>query len=105
MRKRFPSYLTVTISTVLALIWVVLLTSNDAQGSDAASFYRGKTIRIVVGYAPGGGFDTFARLVARNFSQHVPGNPKVIVVNMPLHPNLAFSSRLRDPSRNTHGSS
>jgi tripartite-type tricarboxylate transporter receptor subunit TctC len=48
-----------------------------------ASFYRGKTIRFIVGFAPGGGFDTYTRAIARHFGKYVPGNPSVIVDNMP----------------------
>lgn len=47
------------------------------------NFFRGKTVRIVVGYSPGGGFDTFARLLARYLGRHIPGEPSVIVQNMP----------------------
>ena len=49
----------------------------------AASYYEGKAIRIIVGTAPGGGYDTYTRLVARHFGKHIPGNPIVIVDNMP----------------------
>jgi tripartite-type tricarboxylate transporter receptor subunit TctC len=45
-------------------------------------FYRGKVIRIVVGFSPGGGFDTFARTLSRFMGKYVPGNPTVIVENM-----------------------
>jgi tripartite-type tricarboxylate transporter receptor subunit TctC len=45
-------------------------------------FYRGKVIRIVVGFSPGGGFDTFARTLSRYMGKYVPGNPTVIVENM-----------------------
>jgi tripartite-type tricarboxylate transporter receptor subunit TctC len=46
-------------------------------------FYRGKTIRIVVGFTPGGGFDTYSRAIARHLAKHIPGKPAVIVENMP----------------------
>lgn len=49
----------------------------------AAPYYDGKAIRIIVGTAPGGGYDTYTRLVARHFGKHIPGNPIVIVDNMP----------------------
>lgn len=49
----------------------------------SAEYYQGKTLRINVGSAPGGGFDTYARLVARHLPKHIPGNPSVIVENMP----------------------
>jgi hypothetical protein len=48
-----------------------------------AQFYRGRTITIVVGSSPGGGYDTYGRLMARYFSRHVPGNPSVVAQNMP----------------------
>jgi tripartite-type tricarboxylate transporter receptor subunit TctC len=48
----------------------------------AQSFYEGKTVRVIVGLAPGGGFDTYARVVARHIGRHVPGNPTFIVENM-----------------------
>ena len=49
----------------------------------ATPYYEGKTIRIIVGTAPGGGYDTYTRLLARHFSKHIPGTPNVIVDNMP----------------------
>jgi tripartite-type tricarboxylate transporter receptor subunit TctC len=54
------------------------------QGASAQeSFYRGRTVTIVVGYSAGGGYDQYARLVARHLGRHIPGNPNVIVQNMP----------------------
>ena len=47
-----------------------------------ARFYQGKTVRFIVGFAPGGGFDTYTRTIARHFGKHIPGNPAVIVDNM-----------------------
>jgi len=47
-----------------------------------SSFYEGKTIRIIVGYSAGGGYDTYARLIARHIGKHIPGNPSVVVENM-----------------------
>ena len=46
-------------------------------------FYEGKTIRITLGFSPGGGFDTFTRLFATHLPDHIPGNPDVIVTNRP----------------------
>lgn len=48
----------------------------------AAGFYKGKTIRFIVGYAPGGGYDTYTRLVANYISKYIPGNPTTEVQNM-----------------------
>ncbi len=49
----------------------------------AASFYAGKTIRLIVGTSAGGGYDTYARAIARHITKHIPGNPSIIVQNMP----------------------
>jgi tripartite-type tricarboxylate transporter receptor subunit TctC len=48
-----------------------------------ADFYRGKTVRIVVGFSAGGGYDQYSRLIGRHLSKYIPGNPAVIVENMP----------------------
>ena len=53
-----------------------------ANAQDAADFYRGKTINLVAGFNPGGGADTYARLIARHLGRHIPGGPTVIVRNM-----------------------
>ena len=56
----------------------------SAQAQDAvAGFYKGKTVTIVVGSSPGGGYDLYGRLIARFMGRHIPGNPTVIVQNMP----------------------
>jgi len=49
----------------------------------AQDFYRGKTLTILVGFSPGGGFDINARVLARHIGKHIPGNPTVVVQNMP----------------------
>lgn len=48
----------------------------------ATSFYEGKTVRIVVGFSAGGGFDTYSRLIGRHLSKHIPGRPSIVVENM-----------------------
>jgi tripartite-type tricarboxylate transporter receptor subunit TctC len=54
-----------------------------AQEESVADFYEGNTVRIVVGFSPGGGYDLYARLAADHIGKHIPGNPTVIVENMP----------------------
>jgi tripartite-type tricarboxylate transporter receptor subunit TctC len=54
-----------------------------AADEDVAAFYRGKTIRMVVGTSPGGGVDLIGRLVAKHLRDHIPGNPSIVVQNMP----------------------
>ena len=48
----------------------------------ADDFYKGKTIRIIVGGSAGGGFDTYSRVMARHMGKHIPGHPAIIVENM-----------------------
>jgi len=61
-----------------------LMSAGPAHAADAvADFYKGKTITISIGYGPGGGYDTYTRAVARHIGKYIPGNPNVIVQNMP----------------------
>lgn len=66
--------------TVLLILAVAvgLSTSLSAQ----QPFYKGNTIRIIVGFSAGGGFDTYARIIGRHIPKHIPGSPTVIVENM-----------------------
>ncbi len=73
--KLRPSLLPVI---VFGLIGVVM----SGQKSAADDFYKGKTIRFVVGFAAGGGYDLSARIVGRHIGKHIPGNPTVVVENM-----------------------
>jgi tripartite-type tricarboxylate transporter receptor subunit TctC len=60
-------------------VTVAPLSPAFAAGDD---FYHGKVIRVVVGFSAGGGFDTYARLVARYMGKYIPGNPTMVVENM-----------------------
>ena len=65
--------------TIAALIsFATGLVSVHAQ----EPFYRGKTIRLIVGLAPGGGYDLYSRVIARHMGKHLPGNPTIMVENM-----------------------
>ena len=59
------------------------LSSLTAQADPVADFYRGKNFTIIVGYSAGGGYDVYARAIARYINRQIPGNPNVIVTNMP----------------------
>ena len=67
-------------------LWFLLVVIVVPAGANAAvaeqDFFRGKTIRIVVGFAAGGGFDAYARIIARHMGRHIPGNPAMLVDNM-----------------------
>jgi tripartite-type tricarboxylate transporter receptor subunit TctC len=58
----------------------LLLTAPAVAQQD---FYKGKTLRFVVGYSPGGGFDIYTRAIARHINKHIPGNPTTMVQNQP----------------------
>jgi tripartite-type tricarboxylate transporter receptor subunit TctC len=61
----------------------VLLAALPANAQSVADFYRGKTLRIVIGYGPGGGYDIYGRLVAEFLPRYLPGNPLIVAQNMP----------------------
>ena len=67
-----------------AAVFVIALISlwNTVQLSFAQDFYPGKTIRIIVGFPAGGGFDTYSRLIGRHIGKYIPGNPAVVVDNV-----------------------
>ena len=68
----------------LSFIAVFTLLSLAPQTGEAQpSRYAGKTVRIVVGYSPGGGYDATARILARHLPKHIPDKPNIIVQNMP----------------------
>ena len=68
---------------ILLLAALALLPLAQTTRADVADFYRGKTVNIVVGYGPGGGYDLFARILARFIGNYIPGKPAVTVQNMP----------------------
>jgi tripartite-type tricarboxylate transporter receptor subunit TctC len=66
-----------------------------------ANFYTGKTVRIVVGFSAGGGFDQYSRVIARHLAKYIPGQPAIIVDNMPgagsiIAANHTFSAAPKD---------
>jgi tripartite-type tricarboxylate transporter receptor subunit TctC len=63
------------------LLGALLALISPAQAQE--DFYKDKTLRIIVGSAPGGGYDAYARLVSEHMRRHIPGNPTIVVQNMP----------------------
>ena len=80
------------IATTFAFV-LSLCASAHAQ-EDVAAFYRGKTVRMVVGIGVGSGYDTNARLLARHLANHIPGNPTIIVQNQPGAGSLTMTNQL-----------
>ena len=79
--------------SLLALLIVCAATSASAQ-DDVAEFYKGKTVRLLVGIGVGSGYDVNARVLARHMSKHIPGNPNIIVQNQPGAGSLTMTNQM-----------
>jgi tripartite-type tricarboxylate transporter receptor subunit TctC len=94
-------------SIIVAVVLVISFSANAHAGQSAAydektvaNFYRGKTVTILVGHSAGGGFDTYARVISRHLGKYIPGNPNVVVNNIPgagtiISANYTFNPRPR----------
>jgi tripartite-type tricarboxylate transporter receptor subunit TctC len=71
-----------TACSALALA-AVLVAAPALRAEPVADFYRGKTIKVIIGYGPGGGYDLYGRLAAEFLGRHIPGNPTIVPENMP----------------------
>src|SRR5919109_8059 len=60
----------------------VVLSASAASAQNPAEFYKGKNVDLYIGYSVGGGYDVYARLLARHMGKHIPGNPTVVPKNM-----------------------
>jgi tripartite-type tricarboxylate transporter receptor subunit TctC len=67
----------------LGVVAAMLLAVLPACAQPVADFYRGKTLRMLIGYGPGGGYDIYGRLVAEFLPRYLAGNPTIIAQNMP----------------------
>jgi len=65
---------------MVLMVLVLVLSAGEGR---AVPFYEGKTVTIIVGFGPGGGYDRLARLLAKYLTRHIPGHPRIIVQNMP----------------------
>jgi tripartite-type tricarboxylate transporter receptor subunit TctC len=69
---------------VTAAAFITLLATTSAPWAQpVADFYRGKTVRLIIGYGSGGSYDFYGRLAAEFLGRHIPGSPTIIPVNMP----------------------
>jgi tripartite-type tricarboxylate transporter receptor subunit TctC len=66
-----------------AMLLLLVFGNGAAHADTAADFYKGKQVNLIVGYGTGGGYDVYGRLFARHLARHIPGNPSVVVQNMP----------------------
>jgi tripartite-type tricarboxylate transporter receptor subunit TctC len=68
----------------VALFLAITAAGTPALAADAVeTFYKGRTVQVLVGFAPGGGYDLYARTLARYMGRHIPGNPTMVPQNMP----------------------
>src|SRR5262245_43042758 len=83
--------------TAVALgIAVAALAPAPIQAQPVADFYRGKTLRMLIGYGPGGGYDIYGRLVAEFLPRYLPGSPTIVAQNMPGAGSFVAAKYLHD---------
>ena len=80
--------------TVLTTVLLFGSLPCQAQGQPQGEFFRGKTIRLIIGAAAGGGYDLPGRALANHITRHIPGNPKIVVENMPGASSLIMTNYL-----------
>jgi tripartite-type tricarboxylate transporter receptor subunit TctC len=82
------------LGTCISAAAISLMLAPAALAQGAANFYAGKTLNIVVGFTPGGGYDQYGRLLARHIGGNIPGAPTVVVQNAPGAGSLTAVRRL-----------
>jgi tripartite-type tricarboxylate transporter receptor subunit TctC len=82
------------VALCLLIVLIVGFALRPSMAAEGAVYYEGKTIRFVVGSAPGGGLDTYTRVLARHMGRHISGNPTIIVENMPGAGSLIAANHL-----------
>ena len=70
-------------TALLCVLLFITILGSSAQADPIEDFYRTHPVELVVGYSVGGGYDTYARVLARHMSKHIPGHPTIVVQNMP----------------------
>src|SRR5262249_47622564 len=76
------------------LVFLAAISCAQAQEEDVAAFFKGKTLRLIVGLGVGSGYDINARLLARHLAAHIPGQPTIIVQNQPSAGSLTMTNAL-----------
>ena len=70
-------------TTAVALIASACRCGRAAAQDAVANFYKGRSVQLLIGVSPGGGYDIYARTLARHMGKHIPGNPTLVPQNMP----------------------
>jgi len=79
---------------ILLVLGIVFSALPASAQDDVAAFYKGKTVRLIVGIGVGSGYDINARLVARHIGKHIPGSPTLIVQNQPGAGSLTMTNQM-----------
>jgi tripartite-type tricarboxylate transporter receptor subunit TctC len=83
-------------SQVSAVVGLALLSTGfaSARADGVADFYRGKELRLIIGASVGGGYDIYARAIAKHLGGHLPGNPSIVPQDMPAGGGLAAANHI-----------
>ena len=77
-----------------AVLAILMFATQAASADPVSDFYRGRQVSLIVGYGTGGGYDVYGRLIARHLGRHIPGQPNVVVQNMPGAGSLRAANHL-----------
>jgi tripartite-type tricarboxylate transporter receptor subunit TctC len=77
-----------------AAVWGLMACTAPVLADPVAEHFSGKTISLLIGTTPGGGYDGYARVLARHWGRHIPGNPKIVAKNMPGAGGLTLANYL-----------
>ena len=81
---------------ITAVVALAFMSPSSGHAQGVADFYKGKAVELSVGFSGGGGYDIYARLLARHMSRHIPGNPTIVVRNMPGAGSLVLANWLNN---------
>lgn len=84
---------------------LTILAATSASAQSPSEFYKGKTIDLIVGYAPGAGYDAYAQLLRGAFIKNMPGQPNLLIRHMPGAGSLTAVNHLATARRATARSS
>ena len=85
---------------VFCAILALMMAPSRVSAQSIEEHFRGKEIRLLIGSGPGGGYDTFARTIARHWTRHIPGNPVFVPQNLPGPMSLPVANRIFSQSAN-----
>lgn len=88
-----PSFFRAFFATATAAT-IALALPGGAAAQGVAEHYKGKTLNLLIGYPPGGGYDVYARVIGRYIGKHIPGQPQVVVKNVPGAASLVLVNQL-----------